>query len=255
MPNLEDKRVIVTGAANGIGRATALCVAGYGARVAAFDLDDSGRDAVQAITDSGGDAKFWQVNVADEESVSQSVTEACAWLGGLDVLLHVAGVIQGVMVDISDVSETMWDHVIDVNLKGSFFMAKHTAEAMKSAGRGVIVLTASEGGVTGGSASIPYAPSKGGVHGLTLVLQQHLGKRGIRVNEICPGKVDTQIIAIGREEIFRNTGWRPDPATEDGSGSPFLYEGNLSHPEGVAEIYAFLASDEADYLRGTVFTL
>ena len=255
MPSLENKRIIVTGAANGIGRATALCVGGYGARVAAFDLDDRGQDAVQMITDAGGVARFWQVNVADEESVSRGVVDACQWLGGLDVLLHVAGMIQGVMVDISDISETMWDHVIDVNLKGSFLMAKHTANAMKSAGRGVIVLTASGAGVTGGGASIPYAPSKGGVHGLMLVLEQHLGKQGIRVNEVCPGKVDTQIIAIGREEVFRNTGRRPGPTPADGSGSPFLYEGNLSQPEGVAEIYAFLASDEADYIRGTVSTL
>ncbi len=254
MPRLSDKRIIVTGAASGIGRATAICVACYGARVAAFDIDDRGREAVRTIASAGGVARFWRVDVSDETSVSRSVDDACQWLGGLDVLLHIAGVIQGVMVDIADVSETVWDRVVEVNLKGSFLMAKHAAKRMKSAGHGVIVLPASQGGVTGGAASIPYAPSKGGVHGLMLVLAEKLATQGIRVNEVCPGKVDTGMIAIGREEVYQNTGRRPEPAPADGSGSPFLNEGNLSRPEGVAEIYAFLASDEADDIQGSIFT-
>jgi 3-oxoacyl-[acyl-carrier protein] reductase len=125
---------------------------------------------------------------------------------------------------------------------------------MKRAGRGVIVLTASGAGVTGGSASIPYAPSKGGVHGLTMVLAMHLARYGIRVNEVCPGKIDTPLVAKGREEVFRHTGRRPAPPAPDGGGSPFLFEGNLGAPEGVAEVYAFLASDQADYVRGAIFT-
>ena len=255
MASLDGKRIIVTGAATGIGRATALRCAAYGARIAAFDINDTdGRQTVAAITQTGAEARYWRVDVADDSAVAAGVTAAAGWMGGVDALLHVAGIIQATMADIDDVAVETWDRVIDVNLKGSFLMAKHVAGVMKQAGRGVIVLTASGAGVTGGSASIPYAPSKGGVHGLTLVLAMHLASFGIRVNEVCPGKIETPLIAAGRDQVFRHTGRRPAAPAPDGGGSPFLFEGNLGAPEGVAEIYAFLASDQADYVRGSVFT-
>lgn len=194
------------------------------------------------------------MDVTDEAAVVRAIDESAQWLGGLDVLLHVAGVIHGVMADIDDLTTDIWTKVIDVNLTGSFLVAREAARIMKRAGRGAIVLTASGAGVTGGSASIPYAPSKGGVHGLTMVLAMHLAKYGIRVNDVCPGKVDTPMVAAGREQVLRHTGRRPAPPLPDGSGSPFLYEGGLSSPDGVAEVYAFLASDMADYVRGSIFT-
>ena len=252
MSRLEGKRIIVTGGASGIGRAVAHQVAGYGATVAVFDRDSAAGAAI--VASIGGKARFWSVDIADERAVAAAVAEASAWMGGIDVLLHIAGIIAGTMADIDDLTAEIWDRVIDVNLTGSFLVARECAKIMKRARRGVIVLTASGAGVTGGSASIAYAPSKGGVHGLTMALAMHLAKYGIRVNDVCPGKVDTAMIATGREEVFRKTGQVPAPAPADGSGSPFLYEGNLASPDGVAEIYAFLASDQADYVRGSIFT-
>lgn len=252
MTELTGKRILVTGAASGIGRAVAVKVATYGAQVAALDRDlDSGHATVAAI---GPKARFWHADITSEAAVTTAVNEAAAWMGGLDVLLHVAGIIEGTMAEIDDITEAVWDRVIDVNLTGSFIVARESAKLMKRAGKGVIVLTASGAGVTGGSASIAYAPSKGGVHGLAMSLAMHLSKYGIRVNDVCPGKVDTAMIKAGREEVFRNTGKRPAPASASGDGSPFLFEGNLSAPDGVAEVYAFLASDQADYVRGSVFT-
>jgi NAD(P)-dependent dehydrogenase (short-subunit alcohol dehydrogenase family) len=254
--DLDGKRIIVTGTASGIGRAVALRVAAGGARVAAFDRHEAaGAATVAAITAAGGTARHHTVDVAQEETVAAATDEAVAWLGGLDAVLHVAGVISGIMQDIEDLTGAVFDHVQDVNLKGSFLVAKHAARIMKPQRRGVIVLTASGAGVVGGSASIAYAPSKGGVHGLAMALAQHLAKYGIRVNDVCPGKVDTAMISAGREEAFRNTGHRPAPPQPDGSGSPFLYEGNLSDPAGVAEVFAFLASDRAALVRGSIFTL
>jgi len=253
--DLDGKRIIVTGSASGIGRAVALRVAAGGARVAAFDRDAAaGAATAAAITEAGGTARHFTVDVADEAAVAAATDTAAAWLGGLDAVLHIAGIIRATMEEIEDLTEATFDHVQDVNLKGSFLVAKHAARIMKPQRHGVIVLTASGAGVLGGSASIAYAPSKGGVHGLAMVLAQHLGKHGIRVNDVCPGKVDTAMIAAGRDEVFRNTGRRPAPPQPDGSGSPFLYEGNLSDPAGVAEVYAFLASDRAALVRGSLFT-
>lgn len=252
---LKGKRIIVTGGASGIGRAVALAVARYGATVAVFDRDARGGEVVTEQMRSGGaEARFWSVDISDDRAVDSAVETSTAWMGGLDVLLHVAGIIQGTMADIDDLTSDIWNRVIDVNLSGSFFVARAAARVMKKAGHGVIVLTSSGAGVTGGSASIAYAPSKGGVHGLTMALAMHLGKYGIRVNDVCPGKVDTAMVTAGREEVRRYTGRSPAPPQPDGGGSPFLYEGNLSSPDGVAEIYAFLASDAADYVRGSIFT-
>jgi NAD(P)-dependent dehydrogenase (short-subunit alcohol dehydrogenase family) len=168
-----------------------------------------------------------------------------AWLSGLDVLLHLAGVLLGPHVEIADFSEETWDRVLDINLKGSFLMSKHVAGYMQKAGKGVIVLTASGAGVTGGSSSFAYGSSKGGVHGLSMVMAANLGPKGIRVNDVAPGALATPLKIGQVEESFRRTGNRTE------------YEAamkSLLPPEGVASVMAFLASDDADYVRGTVFT-
>lgn len=244
--NLQGRRIIVTGAATGIGRATAIRVAQDGASVAAFDINDAEAQKTMAtIGEAGGRAKYWHVDVTSESQVKSGVAEAVAWLGGLDVLLHLAGVLQGPHVEITDFSEEVWDRVIDINLKGSFMMSKHASGHMQKAGKGVIVLTASGAGVTGGSSSFAYGASKGGVHGLSMVLAGHLASKGIRVNDVAPGALATPLKIGQVEESYRRTGNRAE------------YEAamkSLLPPEGVAAVMAFLASDDADYVRGTVFT-
>ncbi len=188
---LDGKRIIVTGAATGIGRATARAVAARGAQVAAFDVNDAdGVAVVDAIGQAGGSARYWHVDVSVEDEVQAAVASATDWLGGgPDVLLHLAGILHGAGVDIADFPEVTWDRVLDINLKGSFLVSKHVAARMQQNGAGVIVLTSSSAGVTAGSSSYAYGSSKGGVHGLAMVLRGHLADHGVRVNDVCPGNV------------------------------------------------------------------
>jgi NAD(P)-dependent dehydrogenase (short-subunit alcohol dehydrogenase family) len=244
---LAGKRIIVTGAATGIGRATALTVAARGARVAAFDVNDgAGADIVDAIIGAGGTARYWHADVSVEADVQASVAAATEWLGGgPDVLLHLAGVLQGAWVDIAEFPETTWDRVMDINLKGSFLVSKHVAARMQQNGAGVIVLTASGAGVTGGSSSYAYGSSKGGVHGLAMVLRGQLADRGVRVNDVCPGNVVSPLKLEVIEAMYRKTGDRTAYEAE---------MAGLVAPEGIASIIAWLASDEAAYVTGTIFT-
>ena len=248
MKSLDSKRILVTGAATGIGRATAIRVAAEGATVAAFDVNDQEAEATLAmVSDAGGRARYWHVDVSQESEVEAAVEQAVNWLGGgIDVLLHIAGVMKGGYLDITEVSEEVWDSVIDINLKGSFLMAKHVTVYMKQQGSGVIVLTASGAGVLGGSSSYAYGSSKGGAHGLTMVLDSHLSEHGIRVNDVLPGRIDTPLIQAQLERMLRRTG---DKDAYD------QQMGRLASPEGVASVMAFLASDDANHVRGSIRTI
>ena len=248
MRRLEQKRILVTGSATGIGRSTAIRVASEGARVAAFDIND--RDALATLSmieDFGACARYWHVDVTDEAQVSVAVDEAAAWLGGgIDVLLHLAGILKGAHLDITRMDDTVWDPVIDVNLKGSYLVAKYVARHMKEQRSGVIVITSSGAGVLGGSSSYAYGASKGGTHGLAMTLQSHLSKFGVRVNDVLPGTLDTPLKVASVEESLRNTGDRE------------AYEramGQLFSPDGVGAVMAFLASDDASYVRGSITSL
>ena len=244
---LDGKRIIVTGAATGIGRATAHAVAARGARVAAFDVNDADAAGVVAAIDrAGGSARYWHADVSVEDDVRSAVADATEWLGGgPDVLLHLAGVLSGAWVDIADLGEATWDRVLDINLKGSFLVSKHVASRMQRNGSGVIVLTASVAGVTSGSSSYAYGSSKGGVHGLAMVLRGHLAARGVRVNDVCPGNVVSPLKMEVIEQAYQRTGDRA------------AYEADIAglvQPEGIARVMAWLASDEAADVTGTIYT-
>ena len=197
--------------------------------------------------DSGGDARYWHVDVTDEHAVSNTVDEAADWLGdGIDVLAHLAGILKGSGLEITHVDDSIWDPVIEVNLKGSYLVAKHVARHMIARRSGVIILTSSGAGVVGGSSSVAYGSSKGGTHGLAMTLDTHLSKHGIRVNDVLPGGLDTPLKIGATEEHLVNTGDRE------------AYENTmagLSSPDGVAAVIAFLASDDADYVRGSIKTI
>ncbi len=245
---LDGKRIILTGGATGIGRSTAIRVAAEGAKVAFFDVNDADAESTLAtITDAGGEARYWRVDVVEESAVENGVDEAVEWLGGgVDVLLSIAGVLQGAQVSIDEFPTDVWDFVLDINLKGTFLVVKHVTRHMIPAGAGTIIITSSGAGVLGGSSSYAYGSSKGGTHGLTMVLDRQLSEHGIRVNDVLPGSLDTP---LKRAQVA---------AVRDASGDEETYENmmsNLASPDGVASVMAFLASDEADYVRGSIRTI
>ena len=248
MGALEGKRILITGAATGIGRATAIRVASEGAPVAAFDVNDKeAASTLKTVAGAGGRARFWHADVSNEQKVRSAVDEAADWLGGgIDVLLHIAGVFKGAHVEVTELSEEVWDSVIDVNLKGSFLVVKHVATHMVRQESGVIVLTSSGAGVLGGGSSYAYSSSKGGTHGLAIALDVHLSRHGIRVHDVLPGSIDTPLKVAATEESYHNTG---DREAYDRTLS------GMSSPEGVAAVMAFLAGDDASYVRGSIRTI
>lgn len=244
--DLSGKRIIITGAATGIGRATTLRVSAAGAKVAAFDVNDpDGAATIGEVNETGGDARYWHVDVRDEIAVSGAVAAADTWLGGVDILIHVAGVLQGAAIELDEFPEEIWDTVLDINLRGSFTICKYVTGVMKKQGKGVIILTASGAGVNGGSSSLAYGSSKGGVHGLSLVMEAHLEKYNIRVNDVLPGAVATPLKVANVEDMH---------AAGGKSGNLDEKIGALVSPDEISKVYAFLASDEASMVKGSVRT-
>jgi 3-oxoacyl-[acyl-carrier protein] reductase len=241
---LQDKVVVVTGAASGIGRATALNCALEGAKVAVVDLNQDGvNQTAEAIQKAGGTAQGFCVDVKEEAQVDHLFKEIGQAFEHIHGLIHAAGILEGALVPIDEFDEITWDRVIDINLKGSFFISKYSVPLLEKSGKGVMVLIASGAGVKGGSSSIAYGSSKGGVHGLSLVLASQLERRNIRVHGVCPGNIETP---LKMRVVEKQAQQANRPVDQMAAG--------LGDPKGVAKILTFLVSDEADYLRGSLFT-
>ena len=246
--SLQDRVVVVTGAATGIWRAAAVCCARAGARVVIGDINDEAmQKKADLIKQAGGEVTAVQVDVMQETDVQRLMDTAVERYARIDALINSAGVLEGPHVPLDEFETFTWDRVIDINLKGSFFTAKYAAIYMKPQGSGVIILISSGAGVHGGSSSVAYGSSKGGVHGLSLVLSSQLVSFGIRVHAVCPGGIATPLKLSVIAAAARRSGKPENEAVEQASES-------LGDPEGVGKVLAFLASDDADYVRGTIFT-
>ncbi len=220
---LDGKVAIVTGAASGIGRATARRFAEEGARVAALDLREP-------EAPDGGIALA--CDVSDERSVEDAVAQVVARLGGIDVLAHFAGITSDALADRMTLQQ--WNDVIRVNLTGTFVIAQRVARAMRDGGS--IVLTSSRS-YLGNVGQANYAASKGGVVSLARTLALELGKRGIRVNAIAPGFVATPM-----------TDAVPDKIRDKAIAATPL--GRVAKPEEIAAVATFFAGDDASYVTG-----
>lgn len=230
MGRLAERRALITGAASGIGRQTVLRFQREGARV--FGLD------VQKSPD-GEPADFLEVDVGAEAAVEAGVAAAVARLGGLDVVVNAAGVAGGGLVHLLESSE--WDRILDINLKGTFLVCKHALRQMVDQGSGNVVNLASIEGLEGMEGASAYNASKGGVVLLTKQMAIDYGRYGIRVNCICPGFVDTPMMAPLREEGLKST------------RSAFINKhmlGRFGKPEEIAAVALFLASDDASFVTG-----
>lgn len=244
--SVRGRRVVVTGGASGIGSAVARRLIADAARVVVVDVDAAaGRALEEQAQGVGADLSFVRADVSREQDVVAAVGRSVEILGGIDALIHAAGIMQGQLLDIREFDEVTWDRVVDINLKGAFLVAKHVARVMIPAGRGVMILVASKGGVSVGSGSYAYGASKGGVLGLALTLERHLDPLGIRVHTVCPGDVDTPLM---RRSLAEGAAHGGDPAAIE------AMLGRLTDPATIADLLAFLVSDAAASVRGTVFT-
>ena len=246
MSRLEGKVAIVTGASSGIGRATAIRLAQEGAKVACLDVvEDANEKTAGQIRETGGTASAHVCNVAVRASVQAAVDAAVAELGGVDVLCNIAGV--GKFANSHDQPIEEWDRIIAVNLTGTWNMCQAVLPRYLEQGSGVIVNTASTAGVMGQPFSAAYCASKGGVVLLTQSLATEYLRRNIRVNAVAPGGIQTPII--------KDFSQLPDDADFSLLQKITLPDNMWGEPEEVAGVFAFLASDEARYINGSVYKI
>lgn len=243
---LEGRAALIVGGASGIGRAAALRFAREGARVAVADRQEAaGRTVAGEIAAAGGRTCFLPVDVTDERQVAQMVAGAVDALGPFDTWVHAAGVLRGDFEPIEEIAVETWREVLEVNLTGAFYSAKHVVPVLARAGGGTILFLGSGAGVTGASSSLAYAASKGGLNGFAMTLAAQLAPRGIRVHVVMPGGVDTP---MKRENLRKAALHAGRPPAEALAGV------RLADPEGIAGVLAFLASGEGESVTGNVLT-
>ncbi len=233
---LKDKVSIITGAANGIGKATALKFGQEGAKVVVCDLKQNEVDAVVGeIKAAGGQAMGAVVNVTSDADIKAAVDAVMKAWGRVDVLVNNAGITMDSTM--KKMTEEQWDRVIDINLKGVWRCTKAVTDIMLAQNSGVILTTSSVVGLYGNFGQTNYAATKFGVIGMTKTWAKELGKNNIRAVAVCPGFIGTEMVRAMPEEVIKKIE----------SGIPLR---RLGKPEEMASTFAFLASDEAGYITG-----
>jgi len=238
MPRLQGKVSLITGAAQGIGLATALKFVQEGATVVVCDIKQAGVDAAVAQCQAAGATAIgFVLDVTQREMVDAVVAQVKARLGRIDVLVNNAGITQDARLQKMTLEQ--FDRVIDVNLRGVFHCTQAVADTMVAQGNGVILNASSVVGIYGNFGQTNYAATKFGVIGFTKTWSRELGPKGIRVNAVAPGFVETPILST-----------IPDKVLDEMRAHVPLKR--LGKPAEIANVYAFLASDEASYVNGAV---
>lgn len=235
---LKDKVAIITGGANGIGRETAITFAKEGAKIVVADFDEvSGEELVDLLHKQGAEAHFQQVDVSKHESVLQMVEGAIKAFGKIDILINNAGITRDAMLKKLTVEQ--WQQVIDVNLSGVFYCTQAVIPYMLEQESGKIINTSSIVGINGNVGQTNYAATKAGLIGMTKTWAKELGRKGINVNAVAPGFIETSMVATVPEKVM-NQLIEKVPLQR------------LGKPSDIANAYLYLASTESDYVNGTV---
>ena len=244
---LKDKTAIVTGAASGIGLATALKFGQEGATVMCADMNEDGAAKTAArIIDLGGQAASFKVDVTKEAEIQALVADTIKRWERVDVMFNNAGIEFGIPV--TQVSELQWDSLIDVNLKGVFLGCKHVLPQMAKQRSGAIVNTASIAGLRGVAFLSTYCASKGGVVLMTKALAVEWASLGVRINAVCPGVIRTPMADRAIQAGGGLGGATPEESWKQLAASHPL--GRVGEPEEVAEAVTFLSSDQASFITG-----
>jgi len=248
--DLGGKVVVVTGAAAGIGRATAMRFASEGCRVAAWDVNDAGHDQlVRELSSLGGEALFRKTDVCDPQDVEAAVQETVQRWGAIDVLVNNAGITrdsqlvkwkEGTLA--GTMTDDAFDLVISINLKGVFLCSRAVVPHMIRKGSGVILNASSIVGLYGNFGQTNYAATKAGVIAFAKTWSRELAKYNIRVNAVAPGFIATEMVQKMPEKVIQTMV----------SHTPL---GRMGKPEDIAEAYVWLASDAASFITGTVLSV
>ena len=240
---LKDRTAIITGAGNGIGKATAELFAAEGANIVVAELETkAGEETVGKIMAAGGAAIFHQTDISDEDSVRAAVGAAVGEYGGIDILVYNAAAF--VFGKVEDVTDADWHRVLGVNVIGTSHCVRHVMPVMKSGGGGSIVNIASVSSFIAQPEFIPYNASKGAVLQLTRCLAMDLAGHNIRVNAVCPGSIKTRATDVH----IRSLGLEPEESYDE-FGKDALMK-RMGEPSEIAYGALFLASDESSFMTG-----
>ena len=241
MSRLRNKVAIITGGASGIGKATAIRFARESANIAIWDLqEEKGKELVKILLETGVKAIFYKVNTADPLIVQEAVSSVINDFGKIDILINNAGIVRD--ASLLKMTSEQFDSVIDVNLKGVFNCTKAVAPYMIENGYGRIVQATSIVALYGNFGQTNYAASKSGLIGMTKVWARELGRKGITVNAVAPGFIVTEMFETIPENLTKGLKEK-------------VPSGLLGTVEEVANVYLFLASDEASYVNGAVISV
>lgn len=240
---LQGRIAYITGGAMGIGRAIAQDMAMEGATVIIGDISDSdGKKAVEEIKNAGGKAYFKKTDVTNFHMLVNNANEIKEEIGSIDILVVNAGI--SIKKPLEEIDEKLWDKIMDVNLKGSFFTVKAFMSHIAESKYGKIIFISSGSALTGTGGGIHYAASKAGQNAMVLNLAKELGPKGINVNAIAPRVIQTEIL----DHLY------PDQASRDDLLKKIPIR-RIGQPEDIAYLASFLASDKSKYLHGQIILL
>lgn len=239
---LENKVALVTGASRGIGREIAITLAKEGAEVIINynGSQERAEEVKQTIENAGGKASLFQCNVSDFSACEAMVKELVKEHGHVDILVNNAGITRDNLI--MKMKEEDFDAVLNINLKGTFNTIRHLSRQMLKQRSGKIINISSVSGILGNAGQANYAASKAGVIGLTKTMARELASRGITVNAVAPGFVDTEMTEVLSEQV-------------KGAACAQIPLGRFGKPSDIANMVAYLASDKADYITGQVISV